>query len=132
MNAIVVCKVPSSMDSLFNQRCSKHVIDSSMIAIWIGFRRIIVRPDGMQIVELTFSECTINAYLILAVGFIGIQREDNFMVVLLECLSELDDVTDELGPDVWLCNSRRKKERILLIIETESALQLLTGAVVGC
>ena len=44
----------------------------------------------------------------------------------------IDDVADELGPDVWFSNSRRKKNRILLIIETEAALQLLTGTAVGC
>jgi hypothetical protein len=83
MNAVVVRKVPSSTDSLFNQRRSKHVVNSAMIAIWIGCRRIIIRPDGMQIIELTFSEYKINAYLILTVCFVGIKRKDNFMVVLL-------------------------------------------------
>jgi hypothetical protein len=47
-------------------------------------------------------------------------------------LNELDDIADELGPNVWLSNSRRKKKRILLIIETEAAFQLLTGTAVCC
>ena len=49
MNAVVVCKVPSSTDSLFYHRSSKHIVNSTMIAILIGCRRIIIRPDGMQI-----------------------------------------------------------------------------------
>ena len=55
----------------------------------------------MQIIELAFSEYyKANAYLILTVSFIGIEKEDDFMLVLLECLNELDNITYKLGPNI--------------------------------
>ena len=83
MNSVVIRKVPSSTNSLFNHRRSKHVVDSAVVAIRIGRRRCIIRPDCMQIMELAFSEHKVNAYLILTVSFIGIEREYDFMLFLL-------------------------------------------------
>jgi hypothetical protein len=77
----------------------------------------------MQIIELAFSEYKeVNADLILAVSFVGIKRKNNFVVVLLECLNKVDDVADKLSANIWLSNSRRKKQRILLIVKTEAVL----------
>ena len=87
----------------------------------------------MQIIELAFSEYKVNgAYLILTVSFIGIEREDDFMPVLLESLNKLDDIAYKLSANIWLGNSRCKKQRILLIVETEAVLQLLTRTTIGC
>ena len=108
MNAVVVRKVPSSTDSLFNHRRSKHVVNYAVVAIWIGRRRFIIRTDCMQIIEMAFSEYKVNVDLILAVSFVGIKRKDNFVVVLLKCLNKVDDVADKLSVNIWLSNSRRK------------------------
>ena len=65
----------------------------------------------MQIIELAFSEHKVNAYLtylILTVSFIGIEREDDFMLVLLEGLNELDDIAYKLSPNIWFGNTRCK------------------------
>ena len=96
MNSVVICKVPSSTNSIFNHRRSKHVVDSAVVVIRIGRRRFVIRSDCMQIIELAFSEYKVNAYLILTVSFIGIERQDDFLFVLLECLNELDDVAYKL------------------------------------
>ena len=83
MNSFVIRKVPGSTNSLLNHRGSKHVVDSAVIAIRIGRRRFFIRPDCMQVIELTFSEHKVNACLILTISFIGIKREDDFMAFFL-------------------------------------------------
>jgi hypothetical protein len=71
------------MNSLFDHRRPKHVVNSAVIAIRIGLRRVIIRPNCMQVIlKLTLSEHKINAYLILTVSFIGIKEEDDFMTFL--------------------------------------------------
>ena len=100
MDSVVIRKVPNSTNSLFNHRRSKHVVDSAVVAIRIGRRRFVIRPDCMQIIELAFSEYKVNDYLILTVTFIGIEKEGDFMLVLLECLNELGDIAYKLGPNI--------------------------------
>jgi hypothetical protein len=108
MNSVVVRKVPSSTNSLFNHRHSKHVVNSAVVAIRIGLRRFVIRPNCMQIIELAVSEYKVNAYLVLTASFICIERENDFMPVLLKSLNELDDIAYKLSPNIWFGNTRCK------------------------
>ena len=108
MDSVVIRKLPNSTNSLFNHRRSKHVVDSAVVAIRIGRRRFVIRPGCMQLIELAFSEYKVNAYLILTVSFIGIEREDDFMLVLLEGLNGLDDIAYKLSLNIWFGNTRCK------------------------
>ena len=83
MDSVIICQIPGSTNSLFDHRRPKHVVNSAVIAIRIGLRRVIIRPNCMQVIlKLTLSEHKINAYLILTVSFIGIKEEDDFMTFL--------------------------------------------------